>query len=73
MLRGLHHNSRADEQKYCALCEESMESLVVLVHTVGINFRCGGKLDLTSEGGHLGFSKWPPSNYFSQNISVKLV
>ena len=55
MLRGLHHNSRADEQKYCALCEESMESLVVLVHTVGINFRCGGKLDLTSEGGHLGF------------------
>ena len=57
MLRGLHHNSRADEQKYCALCEESMESLVVLVHTVGINFRCGGKLDLTTEGGHLGFSK----------------
>ena len=57
MLRGLHHNSRADKQKYCALCEESMESLVVLVHTVGINFRCGGKLDLTSEGCHLGFSK----------------
>ena len=34
-----------------------MESLVVPVHTVGINFRCGGKLDLTSVGGHLGFSK----------------
>ena len=29
----------------------------MLEHTVGINFRCGGKLDLTSEGGHLGFSK----------------
>ena len=57
MLRGLHHSSRADEQKYCHFGEESMESLVVLVHTVGINFRCGGKLDLTSEGGHLGFSK----------------
>ena len=58
MLRGLHHNSRADEQKSCALCEESMESLVVvLVHTAGINFRCGGKLNLTSEGGYLGFSK----------------
>ena len=57
MLQGLHHNSRADEQKYCHIGEESMESLVVLLHTVGINFRCGGKLDLTSEGGHLGFSK----------------
>ena len=29
----------------------------MLVHTVGINFSCGGKLDLTSEGGHLGYSK----------------
>ena len=57
MLHGFYHNSGADKQKYCALCEESMESLVVLVHTVGINFRCGGKLDLTSEGGHLGFFK----------------
>ena len=57
MLRGFHHNSRADKQKYCALCEESMESLVVLVHTVGINFKRGDKLDLTSEGGHLRFSK----------------
>ena len=57
MLHGFHHNSGADKQKYCSLCEESMESLVVLVHTVGINFRCGGKLDLTSEGGHLGFFK----------------
>ena len=43
--------------KSIVLCEESMESLVVLVHTIGIHFRCGGKLDLTSEGGHLGFSK----------------
>ena len=57
MLHDFHHNSGVDKQKYCSLCEESMESLVVLVHTVGINFRCGGKLDLTSEGGHLGFSK----------------
>ena len=45
MLRGLHYNSRADKQKYCALCEERIESVVVLVHTVGINFRYGGKLD----------------------------
>ena len=29
----------------------------VLVHSIGFNFRCGGKLDLTSEGGHLGFFK----------------
>ena len=57
MLHGFHHNSRADRQKYCSLFKESMESLVVLVHTVGINFRCGGKLDLTSQGGHLGFSE----------------
>ena len=49
--------SRADKQKYCALCEVSMKSLGVRVHTVRINFRCGGKLDLTSGGGHLRFSK----------------
>ena len=34
-----------------------MKSLVVLVHAEGINFRCGGKLDLTSKGDHLEFSK----------------
>jgi hypothetical protein len=34
-----------------------MKSLGVLVHTISFNFRCGGKLDLTSEVGHLGFYK----------------
>ena len=34
-----------------------MKSSGVLVHTVSFDFIWGGKLDLTSEGGHLGFSK----------------
>ena len=47
--------SRADSQNYCAQYEESMKSLLVSLHTISFNFRCGGKLDLTSEVGHLGF------------------
>ena len=50
-------NSRADSHNYCAQYEESMKSLVVSLHTISFNFRCGGKLDLTSEVGHLGFYK----------------
>ena len=50
-------SSRADSHNYCAQYEESMKSLGVLVHTISFNFRCGGKLNLTSEVGHLGFYK----------------
>ena len=50
-------DSRADKHINCALFEEGMKSLGVLVHTISFNFRCGGKLDLTSEVGHLGFYK----------------
>ena len=49
--------SRADSQNYCAQYEESMKSLLVSLHTISFNFRCGGKLDLTSEVSHLGFYK----------------
>ena len=57
MLPAQSNSSRADSHNNCALCEESMKFLPVLLHSMGFNFRCGGKLNLTSESGHLGFFK----------------
>ena len=37
--------------------EESMKFSGMVVHTIGFDFRCGGKLNFTSEVGHLGFFK----------------
>ena len=48
----------------CALCEESTTHLSILIHGISFNSRCGGKLDLTSESGHLGFFKMATLNIF---------
>ena len=61
--------STADNHNNCAFCEESMKFLPMLLHSIGFNFRCGGKLDLTSEVGHLGFSKMAAVFSFFQFLS----
>ena len=45
----------------CALFEKSMKLLTWLVHTIRINFRCGGKLKLTSGDQKRSNSRWLPS------------
>ena len=48
----LYMYSRADKLSYeqnCAFCEESMNLLPLLAHIIRFNFRCGGKLYLTSD------------------------
>ena len=49
-----------------------MKFLPMLLHSIGFNFRCGGKLDLTSEGGHLGFSKMAAVFSFFFNFSASI-
>ena len=41
----------------CAFYEESMKLLSLLAHTIRFIFRCGGKVESTSESRHLGFFK----------------
>ena len=43
-------------QDNCALYEERMRFLQVLLHHLSLNFRCVGKLGMTSEGGHFNFN-----------------
>ena len=59
-------------EENCALCEESMKFSHELVYSIGFNFRCGGKLDLTSEGGHLGFFKMAAMKIINCSILNKL-
>ncbi len=53
-------DSGADMLSYenkCAFYEESMKLLSFLAHIIRFIFRCGDKLESTSESRHLGFFK----------------
>ena len=48
-MKDLTPYSRAAKHENCALFEESMKFSPELVHGIRFHFRCGGKLELTSE------------------------